>query len=98
MNSSAARWLEHPEAVEFNLIPLLTSLVVALGRFVRSAGWFIATSKRCRRDPLKAVLGGFHAVLKNKYYFDEVYDMRLFVKPAYWFAESLHFASGWIKA
>jgi NADH-quinone oxidoreductase subunit L len=26
--------------------------------------------------------------LKNKYYFDEIYD-RVFVKPAYWFAEKV---------
>ena len=27
-------------------------------------------------------------VLKNKYYFDEIYDA-VFVKPAYWFAENI---------
>jgi NADH-quinone oxidoreductase subunit L len=27
-------------------------------------------------------------LLKNKYYFDEIYD-RAFVKPAYWFAENV---------
>jgi NADH-quinone oxidoreductase subunit L len=27
-------------------------------------------------------------LLKNKYYFDEIYD-RVFVKPAYWFAENV---------
>jgi NADH-quinone oxidoreductase subunit L len=31
--------------------------------------------------------------LKNKYYFDELYD-RVFVRPAYWFAET--FTSKWI--
>ena len=32
-------------------------------------------------------------MLKNKYYFDELYD-RLFVRPAYWFAET--FAYRWV--
>jgi NADH-quinone oxidoreductase subunit L len=38
-------------------------------------------------DPLEKVLGQFHTLLKNKYYFDEFYD-QVFVQPAYWFAET----------
>ena len=39
------------------------------------------------RDPLEKWLGPIYGLLKNKYYFDEAYDF-LFVKPAYWFAET----------
>jgi NADH-quinone oxidoreductase subunit L len=72
---------EHPEAVEFNAIPLLTSLVVALGGLY--AGWLVY------RNVNSPVEDRFQIpVLKNKYYFDEIYD-RVFVKPAYWFAENV---------
>jgi NADH-quinone oxidoreductase subunit L len=72
---------EHPEAVEFNIIPLLTSLVVALGGL--TLGYFVYRNvKSVSEDKLQIPL------LKNKYYFDEAYDF-LFVKPAYWFAENV---------
>ena len=72
---------EHPEALEFNLIPLLTSLVVALGGLF--LGWAAYRNvKSVSDDKLQIPL------LKNKYYFDEAYDF-LFVKPAYWFAENV---------
>ncbi|HXF86691.1 MAG TPA: NADH-quinone oxidoreductase subunit L [Anaerolineales bacterium] len=72
---------EHPEAVEFNPIPLLTSFVVALtGLFF---GWLAYRNvKSVSDDKLQIPL------LKNKYYFDEIYDF-LFVRPAYWFAEKI---------
>ena len=72
---------EHPEAVEFNVIPLLTSLVVALGGL--GLGWVVYRDvKSPAQDRLQIPL------LKNKYYLDEIYD-RVFVKPAYWFAENV---------
>ncbi|MDL1911328.1 NADH-quinone oxidoreductase subunit L [Chloroflexi bacterium CFX6] len=72
---------EHPEAVEFNIVPLLTSLVVALGGLF--VGWLAYRNVRSvSEDKLQIPL------LKNKYYFDEIYDF-LFVKPAYWFAENV---------
>jgi NADH-quinone oxidoreductase subunit L len=72
---------EHPEAVEFNAIPLLTSLVVALGGLY--AGWVTY------RNVISSAHDRFQIpLLKNKYYFDEFYD-RAFVKPAYWFAENV---------
>jgi NADH-quinone oxidoreductase subunit L len=71
---------EHPEAVEFSWIPLLTSLVVALGGL--TLGYFVYRDvKSPAEDRLQIPL------LKNKYYFDELYDT-IFVKPAYWFAET----------
>ena len=72
---------EHPAAVEFSYIPLLTSLVVALGGLF--VGWFVYRNvDSVSEDKLQIPL------LKNKYYFDEIYDF-LFVKPAYWFAENV---------
>jgi NADH-quinone oxidoreductase subunit L len=72
---------EHPEAVEFNIVPLLTSFVVALGGLY--LGWVTYRNvNSVAEDRLQIPL------LKNKYYFDEFYD-RVFVKPAYWFAENV---------
>jgi NADH-quinone oxidoreductase subunit L len=72
---------EVPEAPEFNWIPLLTSLVVALGGL--ALGYVTYRNvKSVSEDKLQIPL------LKNKYYFDEAYNF-LFVKPAYWFAENV---------
>jgi NADH-quinone oxidoreductase subunit L len=72
---------EHPEAVEFNIIPLLTSLVVALGGLY--TGWLVYRNVNSPAEDRFQI-----PLLKNKYYFDEFYD-RVFVKPAYWFAENV---------
>jgi len=72
---------EHPEALAFNWIPLITSLMVALGGLF--FGWLAYRNvNSVGEDKLQIPL------LKNKYYFDEAYDF-LFVKPAYWVAETL---------
>jgi len=77
---------KHLPVVEFNIIPLLTSLVVALGGL--TLGWWVYRDVRAGApDPLQKVLGPLHKVLKNKYYLDEIYDV-LFVRPAYWVAET----------
>ncbi len=71
---------EAPEVLEFNWVPLLTSLVVALGGLY--VGWITYRNVNSpAEDRLQIPL------LKNKYYFDEIYDF-LFVKPATWFAET----------
>jgi NADH-quinone oxidoreductase subunit L len=71
---------EVPEAPEFSWVPLLTSLIVALGGL--TLGYFVYRNVRSvSEDKLQIPL------LRNKYYFDEAYDF-LFVKPAYWFAET----------
>ena len=83
------------EVVElpFNLVPLATSLVVALGglfvgwlvyRKVRTAGinlerGEVLTAPEQFVDPLERPLGPVYRVLKNKYYFDEFYG-KVFVK------------------
>jgi NADH-quinone oxidoreductase subunit L len=72
---------EAPEVIAFSWIPLLTSLVVALGGLY--LGWVTYRNVNSpTEDRLQIPL------LKNKYYFDEFYD-RVFVKPAYWFAENV---------
>ncbi len=77
---------EVPETPEFSWIPLLTSLVVALGGL--ALGWFVYKDvKSPAQDKFQI---GF---LKNKYYFDELYDF-LFIKPSLWFAEV--FVSKWM--
>ncbi|RLA01234.1 MAG: NADH-quinone oxidoreductase subunit L [Gammaproteobacteria bacterium] len=70
----------HPETVPFNIWPLITSLTVALGGLL--VGWLVYRNvKTAEEDKLQ------FKVLKNKYYFDEIYDF-LFVKPSYWFSET----------
>lgn len=84
--------LEHPVSVEFSPWPLITSLVVALGGL--ALGWTVYRDIPANApDPVEKALGPVHKVLKNKYYFDELYDF-LFVKPAFWFAET--FTSLWM--
>jgi NADH-quinone oxidoreductase subunit L len=84
--------LDRPEAVLFNIVPLLTSLVVALGGL--TLGWWVYRSVRAGQpDPIKKPLGVVYTWLQNKYYFDELYDF-LFVQPAYWLAET--FTSNWM--
>ncbi len=69
-----------PEAAPFNVIPLLTSLAVALGGLF--FGWLAYRNVgSVAQDRLQIPL------LKNKYYFDEIYDF-LFIKPAIWFSET----------
>jgi NADH-quinone oxidoreductase subunit L len=71
---------ELPAEVEFSWIPLLTSLGVSLGGLL--FGWLAY-----RKVPSPAEDRLQIPLLKNKYYFDEIYNF-LFVKPAYWVAET----------
>jgi NADH-quinone oxidoreductase subunit L len=81
--------LEHPEAVDFNMIPLLVSLGVALGGLL--LGWLVYRNvKAGDEDPLRKPLGPIYSLLENKYYFDEIYD-RVFVKPAGRFAKTFSY-------
>ncbi len=68
-----------PKAPEFSWVPLLTSLGVALGGLF--FGWLAYRNvKSVEEDKLQI------GVLKNKWYFDEMYAF-LFVKPAVWFSD-----------
>ncbi|UCF59789.1 MAG: NADH-quinone oxidoreductase subunit L [Anaerolineaceae bacterium] len=84
--------IEHPHALDFNPVPLLVSIGVALGGL--TMGWLVYRRVPAGvPDPLQRWLGPIYTVLKNKYYFDELYHF-LFVRPAYWFAET--FTYRWI--
>jgi NADH-quinone oxidoreductase subunit L len=85
--------LEHPETLEFSWVPLLASLIVSLGGLW--LGWQVYKSYRAdAKDPVEKTLGAtVYRWLKNKYYFDELYD-KVFVQPAYWLAET--FTSVWM--
>jgi NADH-quinone oxidoreductase subunit L len=77
---------ELPEVLPFNIWPLIVSLVVALGGL--TLGWLVYRNQKAgAEDPLKVALGPIHTLLKNKYYFDELYD-KVFVRPAYWLADN----------
>ena len=79
MSLLAEPWRKLPEAVAFNWIPVATSLVVALGGLL--CGWLAYRKVTVpAEDRLQIPL------LKNKYYFDEIYAF-LFVRPAGWIAE-----------
>ncbi|MRR30601.1 NADH-quinone oxidoreductase subunit L, partial [bacterium] len=75
----------HFEAAEaaHSLVPLFTSLVVALGGL--ALGWVVYKGLQKPVDPLEKPLGGFHTVLKNKYYIDEFYQAAI-IRPANWVA------------
>ncbi|OQY91074.1 MAG: NADH-quinone oxidoreductase subunit L [Anaerolineae bacterium UTCFX1] len=72
---------EHPAALEFNAVPLLTSLLVALGGL--GLGYFAYRNVNSPAED-KLQLG----FLKNKYYIDEIYDA-VFIKPVIWFADKI---------
>jgi len=77
---------EHAAELEFNIVPLATSLIVALGGL--TAGYFVYRNvKSPAEDKLQI------PVLKNKWYVDELYNV-VFIKPAVWFSEV--FVSQWM--
>jgi len=80
------------EVISHSLVPLATSLVVSLGGL--TLGWLVYSKvKSGQPDPLQKALGKIYSVLKNKYYFDELYQF-LIIKPAFWLATS--FTSEWL--
>ena len=80
---------EHPKPPTFSFIPLLTSVVVALGGLY--GGWMVYRNVKVGdEDPLKRPLGALYTWLQNKYYFDELYD-RVFVQPSYWLARNFSY-------
>jgi NADH-quinone oxidoreductase subunit L len=84
--------LEKPEAVEFSWIPLMISLVVALGGL--ALGWLVYKDyKAGQPDPLQKPLGSVYTLLQNKWYFDEFYNFFV-VKPVVWISEV--FTSLWM--
>jgi NADH-quinone oxidoreductase subunit L len=79
---------EASEAAAFQPVPLLTSIVVALGGI--ALGYLVyrnAYKTADDKDPME-FLGPVHTFLQNKYYLDELYH-NLFVRPAQWFSETV---------
>jgi NADH-quinone oxidoreductase subunit L len=76
---------ELPEAAPFSIVPLATSLFVALGGL--GLGWLVYRKVESPKQDFLQI-----PVLKNKWYFDEAYNF-LFIRPSYWIAEqfSYHF-------
>jgi NADH-quinone oxidoreductase subunit L len=72
---------EHPEELPFQPVPLLTSLLVAVGGL--TLGYLVYRNVNSLTEDRFQI-----PLLKNKYYFDEFYNA-VFVKPAYWFAENV---------
>ncbi len=71
-----------PPKPPFAWAPVLTSFTVALGGLY--AGWLVYGRKPLKAgqpDPMVGALGPLHNVLKNKYFFDELYDT-IFIRPA----------------
>jgi NADH-quinone oxidoreductase subunit L len=81
-----ATLIEIPETLPFNAWPLVVSLVVSLSGL--TLGWLVYRNQKVgAEDPLKSALGPIYTLIKNKYYFDELYDL-IFVRPAYWLADN----------
>jgi len=70
---------EVPHAAAFSWVPLGTSLVVALGGLL--LGWLVYRKVKSPQQDFLQI-----PVLKNKWYFDEIYNF-VFVKPAVWISE-----------
>jgi NADH-quinone oxidoreductase subunit L len=81
-----ATLVEHPEALPFNPVPMLISILVVFTGL--GFGYFIYRRQGAgQRDPLEVALPGFiYTTLKRKYYFDEFYSFFV-IKPVWWFSE-----------
>jgi NADH-quinone oxidoreductase subunit L len=78
----------------FSYVPLAMSLLVAVGGLF--LGWWVYGRKPLtaeQPDPLVRPLGPVHTFLKNKWWWDELYEI-LFVNPTKWLART--FVYEWI--
>ncbi len=72
--------LEKPEALEFNIVPVLFSLAVALGGL--ALGFLVYRGRTLEAgvtDPVEK-LGGLFRFLNNRWYWDELYR-KIFINP-----------------
>ncbi len=78
------------ETLPFSPVPLLTSVVAALGGL--ALGFWLYAWRRPlatgEADPLVGALGELHTVLQNKYYIDELYHA-IFIRPTEILAEAV---------
>ena len=80
---------EEPATIPFAAFPVLVSFLVALGGL--GIGWWLYWRKPLKAgepDPLVAMLGPMHPILKNKYYIDDVYAA-VFVRPVQWISANV---------
>ncbi len=79
--------------VSHSLVPLITSLIVALGGLL--LGWLVYRNVATAEapDPMAEPLGAAFVVFKKKYGIDEFYQAVL-INPARWFAET--FVYKWV--
>ncbi|HEY54283.1 MAG TPA: NADH-quinone oxidoreductase subunit L [Caldilineae bacterium] len=81
--------LHHAE-LPFIPVAVSVSMIVALGGIFLA--WLVYGRKPLQagqQDPLVRWLGPVHKVLKNKYYFDEFYDL-IAVRPTLWLARAAY--------
>jgi NADH-quinone oxidoreductase subunit L len=81
--------LVEPAALTFNIVPVFFSFAAALGGI--ALGYLVYWRKPLvagEPDPVVAPLGPVYEVLKNKYYFDELYTA-VFIVPSQWFSEKV---------
>lgn len=80
----------HVEAPAFNIIPVGTSFLVALGGLY--VGWLMYWRKPLKageEDPLIGILGRpIYNMLLNRYYFDDLYNA-VFVVPSQWVSRQI---------
>ncbi len=71
-----------------SLVPLVTSLIVALGGL--ALGWLVyrKVTKADTPDPAASALGPVFNLLQNKYYLDEIYQ-KFLINPVLWVAENV---------
>ncbi|MBP7593772.1 MAG: hypothetical protein KBA85_19370, partial [Chloroflexi bacterium] len=77
------------ETLPFSWVPLITSLVVALGGLF--VGWWVYGRKplaKNQQDPLVRPLGPIHVFLNHKWYWDELYQV-VFIRPTVYFSERI---------
>ena len=84
-----ATLLVEPEALGFNLFPVLVSFAVSLGGLY--LGYIMYWRKPLvagEPDPLVNMLGSLYPTLQHRYYFDELYSA-VFIRPFQWFAKNV---------
>lgn len=76
------------EAEAHSVIPLLVSIAVSLGGLL--CGWWVYRKVHSAQevDPMQKALGPVYTLFRNKYYFDELYQV-VIIQPANWVAETL---------
>jgi NADH-quinone oxidoreductase subunit L len=82
--------LEHPPVLDFNWLPVLLSIIVALSGL--GLGYWLYGLRPVRTgqvDPTERALGaGIWQALQNRFYIDLLYR-RYIIRPAEWFAETV---------